>query len=385
LILSGGLKEEAEAPIDLFSGGVLHGSRYEDLIFERSAQPFDLGCEIGNENGTLRFVTTLRFVVERHALVVERFVLETGDQKSSCTLLIASPDEFAKSNPKYRCIRDGYEFAPAEAHFDGLFPDWVGCDEALAITLKGHRDRFRRAFTAPAYLGPFRSQGPDGLSLPAQNIRVLGPRGERAGDMIADDTLRSGGELARRVEKWFDDSMGGNRVILKHSERQPRLVVLDKERNIEVEMSETGAGFAQVLPVVVQTFARLLGRIQSPLLITEQPELHLHPAAHGAVADLFVSAVNEATAAMPVIMLCETHSEQIITRIRRRIAEGKLQSDQVRIHSVAHKNSEEDGVEAIREIKMDNAGTPDAWPIGVFDEAFQDLVELREAVREKAS
>src|SRR4051812_37171940 len=62
LLLASGLKDEAEAPVDLFAGGVLHSSRYEDLIYERSAQPFELGAQIGQGLGSLRFITTLRFV-----------------------------------------------------------------------------------------------------------------------------------------------------------------------------------------------------------------------------------------------------------------------------------------------------------------------------------
>lgn len=383
LILSGGLQEEADAPIDLFSGGVLHGRRYEDLIFERSSQAFELGAEIRDGNRITRFVTALRFVVERHEVVVESFELFENEELI-CELVIASPDEFTRQKPSYRCVwrRDQDPVATA-AYFNGLFPDWVECDDALTENLKRHRTNFKRAFADPSYLGPFRSQAIEGPTLPAQGIRMLGPRGERTGDMIADDSLRGGGELAAQVEKWFDESMGGSSVIVKRSEGQARLVVFDKARNLEVELSETGAGFAQVLPVVVQTFARTLGKINSPLLITEQPELHLHPAAHGAVADLFVKGVKAATSHLPVRILCETHSEQIVMRLRRRLAEGTLVPDQVKFHSVAHQNTLGGPIEPIREINFDTAGTPDAWPVGVFDEAFQDLVELRQAVQDK--
>jgi predicted ATPase len=386
LILAGGLKEEAEAPIDLFSGGVLHGSRYEDLIFERSAQPFELGAQIGRGKGSRKFITTLRFVIEKHTLAIEKFELYEDEDRLVCQLEIASPEEFTRSEPRYRRIQRRGETtisAIDTVHFEGLFPNWVSGDEVLSIELAHARSNFRMAFASPAYLGPFRSQANESPFLPAQGIRVLGPKGERARDMVADDKLRGTGELTRLVEKWFEESMGGNRVILKQNDRNPMLVVFDSERNIEVDLSETGAGFSQVLPVVVQTFARTLGRIKTPLLITEQPELHLHPAAHGAVGDLFVDAINNSTDSLPVIALCETHSEQIVTRLRRRVAEGALPAEQIKIISVAHQDSQDGPIEPLREISLDRFGTPDAWPVGVFDEAFNDLVELRQAVREK--
>jgi hypothetical protein len=60
LLLASGLDPEAEAPLDLGAGGVSHSARFEDLIYQRSAQPFCLGAEISENGRTLRFVTTLR-------------------------------------------------------------------------------------------------------------------------------------------------------------------------------------------------------------------------------------------------------------------------------------------------------------------------------------
>jgi predicted ATPase len=35
-------------------------------------------------------------------------------------------------------------------------------------------------------------------------------------------------------------------------------------------------------------------------------------------------------------------------------------------------------------IAIDESGAPDSWPIGVFDEAFNDLVEMRKAAQDRA-
>src|SRR5262249_33597390 len=141
----------------------------------------------------------------------------------------------------------------------------------------------------------------------------------------------------------------------------------------------TGAGFAQVFPIVVQAFARRSDRIASPFLIIEQPELHLHPAVHGGVADLIGDTVSECGGRARY--LCETHSEQVVTRLRRRVAEGKISADSIRIASVGHQGAPDADIEPLRNIRLDEVGNPDSWPIGVFDEAFDDLVRLREAAR----
>jgi recombinational DNA repair ATPase RecF len=64
LLIAGGLAAQAEASLDLTAGGISHAARYEDLIYQRSAQPFSLGAEISDGNRTLRFVTTIRHVAE---------------------------------------------------------------------------------------------------------------------------------------------------------------------------------------------------------------------------------------------------------------------------------------------------------------------------------
>jgi len=144
-------------------------------------------------------------------------------------------------------------------------------------------------------------------------------------------------------------------------------------------LSETGAGFAQVLPIVAQIFGIKSGLIKNTISIVEQPELHLHPAAHRPVADLFIEL---AAHAPNVVQICETHSEQLITRVRRRIAEQKLSPSDVQLISVGHQAAEGEDAEPIRLISFDKYGSPDAWPQGVFNEVFDDLVLLKAAASE---
>jgi predicted ATPase len=171
--------------------------------------------------------------------------------------------------------------------------------------------------------------------------------------------------------------MTGNRLNLTLAGDLPRLQVHDPLRAIDVDISETGAGFAQVLPIAVLAYARRLGLINASLIILEQPELHLHPAVHGEVIDLLLDTVLVDEGKIRCI--CETHSEQLITRVRRRIAEGKIRPDSVRVLSVGHVSVVGEEPEPIRVITFDEFGTPDSWPVGVFDEAFDDLVHIQTA------
>ena len=78
------------------------------------------------------------------------------------------------------------------------------------------------------------------------------------------------------------------------------------------DLTNVGVGVSQVLPIVVMA---LLGK-RGSLLIFEQPELHLHPKVQARLGDFFL-----AMSLLGRQCIVETHSEYLIERFRRRIAE----------------------------------------------------------------
>lgn len=385
LLLSGGLSSRAEAPLDLDAGGVSHAVRFEDLIYQRSSQPFSFGATISDAKDTFRFRTTLRHVAERHILGIEAFELFQNEDLL-VRLNVATPEDIGTPAGTFLAeFKENQTPKNVYVSFVGLFPmnvDGVE-DEPLLGRLRSARDQFEAVFAAPSYLGPFRSEQGSLPRIPRQGVRTLGAKGEYALDILGNDRLRSDGALTTAVESWFESSMAGCRMNLTLAGDLPRMQVHDPLRNLDVDISETGAGFAQVLPIVVQSFAQRLQQIPGSLVIVEQPELHLHPAVHGNVMDLIIDTVKSDPDGIRYI--CETHSEQCITRLRRRIAEGVIAPSLVRVLSVGHKATEEDAPEPIRSISFDESGNPNAWPIGVFGEAFDDLVHLREATQRLAA
>jgi predicted ATPase len=380
LLLASGLSSQAEAPLDLYAGGVRHASRFEDIIYQRSAQPFSLGGEISAGDRTLQFVTTLRHVVESRSLGIEAFELSDSGQRI-LSLKAARPEDIGNRDATF-LAQLGPDSGECEVRVTmvGLFPTAVHGREDVSAQVVERRRLFERAFAPPSYLGPFRE--PESLPQVArQGIRDLGPGGERALDLLGDDAIRGDGALVRSVEDWFEDAMGGNRVKLQMVGDLPRLWVHDPIRNMDVDIRDTGTGFAQVFPVAVQALARRMGRITNSIVIVEQPELHLHPGAHGDVADLIGDTV--LACGEGVRYICETHSEQVVTRLRRRIAEGTFPNGAIKLVSVGHQSAVEDPIEPLRSIALDDLGNPDAWPVGVFNEAFDDLVLLREAAEQR--
>jgi predicted ATPase len=131
----------------------------------------------------------------------------------------------------------------------------------------------------------------------------------------------------------------------------------------------------QALPLVVR--ANVADRPDS-IIVLEQPELHLHPAAHGDLAELFAKSAKENNQTF----IIETHSENIILRLRKLIVENDFgfTKDDLIIYWI--EDAELKGKE-LREITVDEKGVLSDWPEGVFNEGMREILEMQKALRRK--
>jgi predicted ATPase len=139
-----------------------------------------------------------------------------------------------------------------------------------------------------------------------------------------------------------------------------------------LDLTSLGVGVSQVLPTIVMA---LLAPKDS-VLIFEQPEVHLHPKVQSVLGDFFLGIIDCGKQC-----IVETHSEHLINRIRRRIAESsdeKIQQ-QLGIYFVELKN----GVSQFRSVKMNEYGAIVDWPAGFFDEVEEESAILLDAAMEK--
>jgi predicted ATPase len=138
---------------------------------------------------------------------------------------------------------------------------------------------------------------------------------------------------------------------------------------------DVGQGMNQALPLVVR--ANVADRPDS-IIVLEQPELHLHPAAHGDLAELFAKSAKENNQTF----IIETHSENIILRLRKLIVENDFgfTKDDLIIYWI--EDAELKGKE-LREITVDEEGVLSDWPEGVFNEGMKEILEMQKALRRK--
>ena len=81
----------------------------------------------------------------------------------------------------------------------------------------------------------------------------------------------------------------------------------------EVRLTDIGLGVFQILPTLALCYYVPEGSI----LILEQPEAHLHPKAQADLTDVLIDVVKNRN----IQIILETHSEHLLRRLQRRIAE----------------------------------------------------------------
>lgn len=140
-----------------------------------------------------------------------------------------------------------------------------------------------------------------------------------------------------------------------------------RPKSAEVKLTDVGFGVSQVLPVVTQAF---YAPANSTVLM-EQPEIHLHPRAQSVLGDLLVEAVTarENSADRNVQMIVESHSEHLLRRIQRRIAEEKVDPSQVALYFCY---SGQEG-SAMDRLEVDAFGDILNWPPDFFGDELEDV------------
>jgi predicted ATPase len=141
----------------------------------------------------------------------------------------------------------------------------------------------------------------------------------------------------------------------------------------EVGLPDVGFGVSQVLPALVQAFYCPEGST----VWMEQPEIHLHPQVQAELADAFISAVRSYERGRPrsVQLIIETHSEHLLNRLQRRIAEEGIAPNEVAIYFA---KASPEGAE-LEELAVNKFGDITNWPDNFFGDEMGDIVARTEA------
>jgi hypothetical protein len=148
--------------------------------------------------------------------------------------------------------------------------------------------------------------------------------------------------------------------------RQTGLFELNAElshtQNARINLCDVGHGLFKQLALPIQVF---LGR---DLIITiEEPETNVHPRLQAEIADLFIDAVLNRGHEI----FAEAHSEILSLRLRRRINEGKISPEDVRLFYV---HAPDNGPCVVLPLELDGKGyLMNEPPGGFFDEWLNEV------------
>lgn len=130
-----------------------------------------------------------------------------------------------------------------------------------------------------------------------------------------------------------------------------------------VSIADVGFGVSQSLPVLVALRAAREGQ----LVYIEQPEIHLHPKAQIALAEILVEAAGRG-----VRLVVETHSAHILLCLQTLAAEGRIRSDDIILHWF--RRDMEEGATRVSSSSLDRSGSYGDWPadFGEIELSLQD-------------
>lgn len=224
-------------------------------------------------------------------------------------------------------------------------------------------EELRDVFYSLTYIGPLRERLRRYYEISGEMPRAVGTQGEHMANLIR---LRYRNN--KKLNTWIKRFGFGNKITVKDSSDVFSLFFKNEDATNEINIADAGFGASQVLPLIVQALAAR----KRELIIAEQPEIHLNPRLQSELADLFVDLANEEKR-----IIVETHSEHMLLRLRRLIAEGEIDHNNVAIYFVEKQKD----IATIRPISVEKNGhiSPDEWPKGFFADSLRESLALATA------
>jgi hypothetical protein len=205
----------------------------------------------------------------------------------------------------------------------------------------------------------------------------IGPAGEDAVQYLAIAKTDGRDDVFEKLNSWFAP-LGVVIDVKLHGEMFE--TTASRPGGPKVNIADAGAGIGQILPLAVALKAVPPEDLPS-LFIIEQPELDMHPYAHARVAELLIDAVANNK---NFRLLVETHSDALVLRLRREIAAKRLAKNDVRIYFVDESEAKgPDQGSTLREIGLNDRGTPEWWPKGVFAESQAEFHRIRQELAKR--
>jgi predicted ATPase len=260
------------------------------------------------------------------------------------------------------------------------FPDQVRAYYQNASFLSDFELQFEKLFSNIFYLGPLREYPKRQYSWAGAQPADMGRRGERVVDALLA-SRESGVKLSRgkgrkrqtvekRVAEWLQELglIHSFRVSpITEDGRLFQVLVRRDPKAAEVLITDVGFGVSQILPVITLCYYAPEGST----ILLEQPEIHLHPRVQAGLADVLIDAAKTRN----IQIILESHSEHLLRRLQRRVAEEVLLPEQAALYFCFA----EQGESHLTPLELDAYGNITNWPRDFFGDDLGEIAAMSQA------
>ncbi|MCY4541317.1 MAG: DUF3696 domain-containing protein [Rhodobacteraceae bacterium] len=343
---------------------------------------------------TLAFAAQAGLNPKRHSLIVDRLQYRFVDQGEDSLAIRMMRDSSSKST--YEVETELYPLTRyhgrtksvgAPVRFYG-FPDEIFAYYENADFVHFLNLWHEKLFHKISYLGPLRTRAERLYSWGGFEPDSVGYAGENTvAAMLSarDRRINLGFNMVKRpfeeiiARKLMQMGLIDEFKITQISEHRQEFEVRVRTRgsNKWADIPDVGFGISQVLPVLVQCFYAPSGSI----IFMEQPEIHLHPSAQSALADVMIDVINSRMGGKDrgIQLIIETHSEHFLRRLQRRIAEDRVPTEKVAAY-FANVSGSTSKLEALQ---LDEFGNIKNWPKDFFGDEMGDILNQAKAAMKK--
>ena len=267
--------------------------------------------------------------------------------------------------------------APVKTH---LFPNQVRNSYQNADFLGDFELAYEELMDSIYYLGPLREYPRRDYHWAGSSPDDVGQRGERTVDAILAATrdgerrrLKPAGPGVRKkpfqevIAHWLSE-LGLIRDF-RIEEISPgtnlyRAILRTPSSTATTALPDVGFGISQVLPALVLLYYVPEGAI----VLMEQPEIHLHPAVQSGLADLMLNVADVRN----VQIIVESHSEHLMRRLQRRVAEQRASAEDVKLYFV----SSQRGRASAADLLLNDFGEIENWPEKFFGDEMGEIAAI---------
>lgn len=340
----------------------------DDIIFSISSLSFNANIEVTAESLTVKNMSySFDYDNKKYLFGMEKQDNQNNKDKSEYKLL----------SPNYNVRRFKGRVWPLPQPIKSYgFPDQINSYYQNAAFLADFVLAFEGVFQNIYYLGPLRDYPRRSYTYAGYQPQGVGKKGEQAiAALLASRTQNNEENIEQRIAEWLRELGLIHDFQLKpiaENRQEYELRVRRTPNSSEVLITDVGFGVSQILPVLVLCYYAPKGST----LIFEQPEIHLHPSVQAGLADVFIDVIKNRN--MQIIL--ESHSEHLLRRLQRRIAEEQLQENDTALYFC---QLNEQGNSELIPLELDAYGNINNWPVGFFGDEMGELLAMTEAAMKR--